>query len=70
MAPDFEYGVYAAGGIADEVGIDAQRLKHTYRKGDFLHGVALVVVEAALHGIYLAAAETSYEQAAVVSFDG
>ena len=47
---NFKAWVHATGSIRDEERLDAQLIHHTNRKGHLLHGVALVVVEATLHG--------------------
>ena len=67
---NLEGGVHAAGGVADEERLDAQFVHHPDREGDFLHRVALVVVEAALHGHDVNSAQFAEDQHAAVSFNG
>ena len=66
---NLEAGVHAASRIADEEGLDAQLVHHAYGEGDLLHGVALVVVEAALHGHDIHSAELSEDELAAVALD-
>ena len=65
-----EVRVHAAGCVGDKERFYAQLLHHPHGVGNLLHGVALVVVKAALHGNYLAVAEAALDQLAAVPFDG
>ena len=64
---DTERGVYSSGGIGDEQLLDADFMEHPYREGDFLHGIAFVIVEAPLHGDDVFVAEFAEQQVAFVA---
>ena len=67
---DAEVGVHAAGGVADTEHADAQFVHHALRIGHLLHGVALVVVEATLHGQHLLVSQASEEQTPLMALHG
>ena len=67
---DEELGIHASGGVAHEERLDAQLVHHAYGERHFLHRVALVVVEAALHGHDILAAKLSEDELAGMSLDG
>ena len=67
---DFEVGVHAARGVADEERVDAQLVHGADGERHLGHGVALVVVEAAVERHDGLAAEASEEQASLMAFDG
>ena len=69
-SPTLEVRVHAAGCVGDKERFYAQLLHYPHGVGNLLHGVALVVVKAALHGNYLAVAEAALDQLAAVPFDG
>ena len=56
--------------IADEERLDAKFVHNTDREGDFLHRVALIVVETALHGHNVYTTELTEDECASVSFYG
>ena len=62
-------GVHASGRIADEEGLDAQLVHDPYGECHFLHGVALVVVETALHGHDIHPTELTENQLSAMSLD-
>ena len=66
---DLELGVHATSGIGNEEGLDAQLVHDAYREGDLLHGVALVEVEAALHGHDIDASQLAEDEFAGVALD-
>ena len=66
---DLELRVHAAGSIGDEERLDAQLVHDTHREGDLLHRVALIEVEAALHGHDVHPAELSEDELAAMSLD-
>ena len=61
--------IHAAGGIADEEGLDAQFVHHADGEGHFLHRVALVEMEAPLHGEDIDATQFAEDEFAFVTFD-
>ena len=67
---NLEGRVHTAGGIRHEEGLDAQFVHDAHGEGDFLHGVALVVVEAALHGQDVYPAKFAEYQFATMTFHG
>ena len=66
---DMEVGIGSAGSVADKEGLDAQLAEDADGVGDLLHGVALVVVEAPLHGYDVFASKRADEQAPSMSLD-
>ena len=67
---NLEGGVHTTCGIRDEEGLDAQFIHDTYGEGDFLHVVALVVVEAALHGHDVNTTQFTEDECSRMSLDG
>ena len=67
---NLEGGIHATCGIRYKEGLDAQFVHDANRERDFLHRVALVIVEAALHGHNVYAAQFAEDELARVSFDG
>ena len=65
-----EGGADAAGGVGDDDGADAEERKDAHGEGDFVHGVALVGVDAALHDGYGNAGEGAKDEATGVAGDG
>ena len=63
-------GVGTSSSIADEERLDAQFVHDANGERYFLHGVALIEVEAALHGQDVNAAQLAEDELAAVSFDG
>ena len=63
-------GVQCAGGVAYEKRFDAHAGENPFGVGDLLHGVAFIVVEAALHGHNLFPAEGADDEVALVSYGG
>ena len=59
--------IHAARRIADEQRLYAELIHHTYRERNLLHGVAFVVVETAVHGENVLAAELSEDKLSGVS---
>ena len=66
---DLEVGVHAARRIAHKEVLDAQLIHDTHGEGHLLHVVTLVVVEAALQGHDLLAAQAAEDEFARVSLD-
>ena len=64
-----ERRVDAARSVRHKEVFDADLLHHAHREGHLLHRVALVVVEAALHGDDPAAFDLSEDHAALVALD-
>ena len=60
--------IHATGGVTDQDMGHAQGLHHAHGKGDLLGAVALIKVEAALHGHHVLAAQGAEMQLAVVAF--
>ena len=56
-------------GVGHEEGLDAEFVHHADGERHLLHRVALVVVEASLHGQHFLSAEPSENQAARMPFD-
>ena len=67
---DFEVWIGSTGGVAHKQSLDAQFVHDADGEGNFLHGVAFVVVEAAFHGHDILLAELSEDEAAAVAFYG
>ena len=67
---NLECRVHATGSIRHEERLDAQFVHDTYREGHFLHRVAFIEVEAALHGEDIDTAKLAENQFAAVSFNG
>ena len=66
---DIEFRVHTTCGIRYEEGLDAQFVHHTYGEGDLLHRVALIEVEASLHGKDVHTAQLAEDQFAAMSFN-
>ena len=67
---DFEGRVGAPAGVGYKQGLDAQFAHDADGEGHFLHRIALVVVETALHGHDVLAAQLAEDELAAVSLDG
>lgn len=67
---DVELRVHATGGVADEEHLDTQLIHHTLGEGNFLHRVALVEMEAAVHGDDVNATELSEDEFSGMSLHG
>ena len=67
---NLEGGVHTAGGIRYEERFDAQFVHYTDREGHLLHGVALIIVEAALHGQDVHSAELAEDELSLMSLNG
>ena len=67
---DSEGRVHASGGIGDIECADAELIHDAHGEGDLLHGVALIIVEASLHGQDVDASELAEDEFAGVSLDG
>ena len=63
-----ELRVRTASGIADEERLDAQLVHHTNREGNLFHAVALIEMEASLHGEDVLAAQLTEDHLSAVSF--
>ena len=64
---NLEARVHTTGSIADEKRLDAQLVHHTHGEGHFLHRVALVEVETALHGHDIHATQLTEDEFAAVA---
>jgi len=67
---DLKLRVHAAGGIANEEGLDTQLVHHAHGEGYLLHRVALVVMETSLHGKDVYTAELTENKFPAMSFYG
>ena len=67
---DVELRVHAAGCIADKERLDAQLVHDAHGECHFLHRVALVEVETAVHGHDILAAQFAEDELAGMSLDG
>ena len=67
---NLEARVHATGSIRDEKCLDAQLVHHANGEGNLLHGVALVVVETALHSHNVYAAQLSEDKLAAMALNG
>ena len=67
---NLEGGIHATGSIGDEERLDAQFVHDADGERHLFHGVALVVVEAPLHGHDVYAAQLAEDECAGVSLDG
>ena len=67
---NLEGGVHATGSIRHEEGLDAQLVHDAYGERYFLHGVALVIVEAALHGHDVYTTKFTEDERTGVALDG
>jgi hypothetical protein len=67
---DIEPRVHATCCILYEEGLDAQVIHHAYGEGDLLHRVALIEVEASLHGKDIHTAQLTEDELAAMSLDG
>ena len=67
---NLETGVHASCGVGYEECLDAQLVHHAHGEGHLLHRVALVVVEAALHGHDVYAAQLAEDELATVPLYG
>ena len=63
------FGIKAPRGIGNEECLHAQLLHHANGEGNFLHGIALVVMEAPLHGKHLFASQGSDKQGTAMAFN-
>jgi len=66
---DLELRVHAACRIRDIECRDAQLVHHAHGEGDILHGVALIVVEASLHGKDIHPSQFAEDEFAAMSLD-
>jgi len=64
---DVEGVVNATGGVGDEEAADTEEGHDTDRKGDLVHGVSFIIMEAALHGHDRLTAEAAEEEVAFVA---
>ena len=67
---DFEGWVGAAAGVGHEQCLDTQFAHDTDGEGHFLHRIAFVVVEAALHGHDVLVAQLAEDELSAMPFDG
>ena len=67
---DFEVGVHPPGGVRNQQIFHAQRLHHPHGESHLLHVVALIVMEPALHGQHVHAAQLAHDELAAVPFHG
>ena len=67
---DVEGGVEAAGGVGEDNLFDAELAEHLDGEGEGLHGVALIVVEAAAHDEDGGAVEGAEDEGAAMSLYG
>ena len=67
---NLEGGVHATGSIRHEESLDAQLVHDAYGERYFLHGVALVIVEAALHGHDVYTTKLTEDERTGVALDG
>ena len=67
---NLEGGVHAASSIRDKERLDAQFVHDTDREGNFLHVIALVVVETTLHGHDIYTTELTEDEGTSVSLYG
>ena len=63
-------GIHTTSGIADKECFYAKFIHHTDGEGDFLHRVALVVVETALHGHDVYTTQLAEDECTSVSLNG
>ena len=64
-----ERGVDASRSVRDKEVADAQQLHHPHGEGHLLHAVALVVVEAALHGHHAMTLDQAENKPSLVALD-
>ena len=62
--------VHASGGIGNVEGLDAQLTQNPDREGDLLHGIAFVIVKAALHGHNFTAIDISENEFSEMALNG
>ena len=67
---NLEGGVHAAGGVGDEECLYAHFIHDTNGERHLFHRVALIVVEASLHGHDVHATQFAEDQLAAMAFDG
>ena len=65
---NLEARVHTTSSIGYEEGLDAQLVHYAHGEGDLLHGIALVVVESALHGHDIHTAKFTKDKFATVTF--
>ncbi|KAF5036584.1 hypothetical protein DSECCO2_573530 [anaerobic digester metagenome] len=66
---DLEIFIHAASRIRQEQYFNPQVFEHPERECDFLHGIAFVEMEAALHGNHVFAAQAAENQTTLMPFD-
>ena len=67
---DFEIGIHTSGSVRYEKRLYTQHLHDPYRKSYLLHGIAFVIMKAALHGENLSTAEIPGNELSAVPFNG
>lgn len=67
---DVELRIHASGGVAHKERLDAELIHDTHGECYFLHGVALVEMEASLHGHDVLASQLAEDEFACVALNG
>ena len=67
---NLKFWIHTTGSVGYEEGLDAQFVHHSDREGDLLHRVALVKVEASLHGEDVDTTQLTEDEFARMAFYG